>query len=86
MTNQQILEKAIKKAVKNGWNEECVIDLSFRKYYAIIFGHDFAKALFGTDIIKSKGLDWFMDVPAYKWHLAHMVIADNPIAYLGENI
>ena len=62
MTNEQILKKAIKKAVKNGWKKyfECgdymywhcdTIDKeSLLKYCKqIIFSHDFAKAFWGEE-------------------------------------
>ena len=53
----------------------------------VIFNHDFAKALWGEDyqncdttILKK------VKCVAYKHHLQQMVVADDPIAYLGENI
>ena len=57
MTNEQILKKAIEKAVKNGWEEGIkflsVIELGqgfLTKVlpYRVIFLHDFAKAFWGT--------------------------------------
>ena len=56
MTNEQILKKAIEKAVKNGWwgkagkaflegFETGVKKWAFNgRYYSIIFSHDFVKA------------------------------------------
>lgn len=61
MTNEQILKKAIEKAVKNGFQSptgECFITvnilleqqiLSGYRYYGIIFSHNFAKAFFGKE-------------------------------------
>ena len=56
--------------------------------YAIIYDHDFAKALWGTqNHVYSIGAirkgtikqDW-------KHHLQMMVVADDPITYLGEHL
>jgi len=58
MTNEEILKKAIEKAVKNGWEhnfkEEWIISGmkgSPDWYYNIIFSHDFAEALWGEEEI-----------------------------------
>ena len=55
MTNEQILKKAIEKAMKNGYEPESMWELHLknwaldRHYYRIaIFSHDFLKAFFGT--------------------------------------
>ena len=57
LTNEQILKKAIKKAIKNGWKvgaysfaTQFALDeykKDQRSQYFIIFSHDFAKAFFG---------------------------------------
>jgi len=59
MKNEQILKKAIEKAVKNGldirelgkkdgWSEsELDLETLYNSYYSIIFSHDFAKAFWG---------------------------------------
>lgn len=65
----------------------------------ILFDHDFAKALWGRKLLaahnKSEGsLVKISDpmqadddlLPAWAFHLQQMVIADDPIKYLGENI
>lgn len=62
----------------------------------IIFNHDFAKALWGEEMVATRhtitmfnGLEldsselW---LPNFKYHLQRMVVADDPIKYLGENI
>lgn len=95
MTNQQILEKAIQKAVDNGYvsnyikpRVEELIDSSL--HYAVIFNHDFAKALWPDSYHKGSvvyGLPPLEnDVIAWQYHLQHMVIADDPIKYLGKNL
>ena len=59
MTNAQILKKVIRKAKKNGWedNHPCLKALEKLEivkdvmkhdwHYAIIFSHDFAEAIWG---------------------------------------
>lgn len=59
MTNEQILKKAIEKAVENGWNAPKDWKEIFRWtpkicYWSIIFSHDFAKEFFGK-----KPIRWF---------------------------
>lgn len=119
MTDQQILEKAIQKAIDGGfkffpegelkvqdssdldgivfefntWPPHWTVPLS-----VIIFNHDFAKALWGeepysdnkTVNVSLKGgivtEHKFSTEPAWQYHLQQMVIAKDPIKYLGENI
>lgn len=91
MSNQQILEKAIQKALDGGWDITKVWDdptyyeveddgiYDSRDYYVkerlsaqeIIFNHQFAISLWGKKPLN---------------HLKQMVIAEDPIKYLGENI
>jgi len=64
----------------------------------VIFNHDFAKALWGYHgVNKDNGLVVEEDisnpllpadghVPNFTYHLQQMVIAEDPIKYLGENI
>lgn len=116
MTNQQILTKAIEKAIDGWWKpfsfeiesieyregsleRNMVINIhasdgDIRIMYnleAIIFNHDFAKALWGENpktwvhseyskISDSHYINW------WQYHLQQMVIADDPIAYLGEHL
>jgi len=121
MNDEQILKKAIGKAIKNNYNigniQECsiwflqelkdkrwrlVVDHMYSKneymreekdgekilfgeennrYYdieAIIFSHDFAKALWGQEII-----EWlYIPFRAMDYHLREMVIAEKPLKYL----
>ena len=69
MTNEQILEKAIEKAVHNGYEPEPKWALHLKRwakdpdsfalcsdecfYYGIVFSHDFAKAIWGMGMISS---------------------------------
>lgn len=97
MTNQQILDKAIRKAIDGGWHNLenwSVIDLGANDVgiqyddshvvlppEALIASKDFAKALWGEQLIQVINME-----PAWRYHLQQMVIADDPIEYLGENI
>jgi hypothetical protein len=67
-------------------------------YWLIVFDHEFAKTLWGDDEIKL----WedtpdpdndpygeytsYTALPNWQHHLQQMVIADDPIKYLGENV
>lgn len=132
MTNKEILEKAIQKAIDGGWQpegftyvdveapyklskiEESGYDLyiwyagsnggseSFKFEPSLIFNHDFAKALWGEDFdhagygfkkqmntrygVITEEYNFEMSDAKWKIKLAQMVIADDPIRYLGENI
>lgn len=94
MTDQEILQKAIKKAVKNGWDYKyrgfnyAYDSLSKHPYTleGFIFSHDFAKAFFNgtgfgvaTDEFQSK-----MSKLGWRWHLQQMVLEENPIKYLEK--
>lgn len=58
---------------------------------SLIFNPQFAKALWGDwpqlmkDVVP-KGVKSVTDKPAWQYHLQNMVIAPDPIEYLGENI
>lgn len=123
MTNQEILTKAIHKAIDGGWNGVVAdrvssiadedIDLLFdawpltaaqRNIYnltplSFIFNHDFAKALWGIyplichaclrhhDSTSDCDAGFaFDDLEYWQYHLQQMVIAEDPIKYLGEHI
>ena len=67
MTNEQIIKKAIEKAVKNGFNHSAYYidgyfdvwlnegDGKYRQEYTIIFSHNFAKAFWGEEIYQCSG-------------------------------
>ena len=118
MDNQQILEKAIKKAIDGGWRSpgkfieynprvdtwtDGIVSFKIKgdTYFStslsvayIIFNHDFAKALWGE--AELKGLDAIIGendpisgatrTHYWQYHIQMMVIADDPIEYLGKNI
>lgn len=56
----------------------------------LIFNHDFVKALWGVTHPDKQALlgDGVGDLgqPEWQYHLQQMVIADDPIAYLGEHL
>lgn len=96
MSNQQALAMALTKAINNGFETptkkfEVLSDkgpVRFEdnmqwNFLYIIYSHDFAKALWGEPILDDK--QRFKQY-GWKWHLQHMVIADDPIKYLEENL
>lgn len=120
MTNQQILEKAIQKAINGGWKfpklddgsplsftvtkdnvfvvgkskTGATYDISFA-IETIIFNHDFAKALWGEMPVhmgyrkksfKPEEYELRDTLPMWQVALQQMVIADDPIKYLGANL
>lgn len=117
MTNQEILTKAIEKAIAGGWDKfgkkkanwrvlDNEADNTFPGYEIkfmdkkhhwfctsndIIFNHDFAKALWPNpkNYNNFEGMKITISVtkiPLWQVHLQMMVIADDPIKYLGENL
>jgi hypothetical protein len=130
MTNQEILTKAIEKAIANGWTYwlykgfarfevrspvdmlECLVEFTMGEHHQVvnqqhvIFNHSFAQALWGElDIMQEckycktpmgfqhpnpcpfAGLSQQRPIiSVWRYHLQQMVIADNPIAYLGEHL
>lgn len=112
MSNQEILERAIKKARVNGWKsaykvtytvkstqgDKPLVSTAFPDAESFIYNHDFAKALWGESLIHDViARNYSRDTPMYasylfippnnwEFHLQQMVIAEDPIKYLGENI
>ncbi len=97
MDKQQILQKAIEKAMNNGWKgwpmyDELGLD-TFTTFY-LIFSHDFAKAFWGTRGIVKRGdiFDYAHEhdkaILCQEWqhHLQQMVISEDPIEYLSKFI
>ena len=103
MSNQQILTKAIEKAIAGGWHEGHdftvvgghIYDLDNLRTDDLIYWHSFAKALWGEEpyakhyYMFENGTHWRERddrLPNWSWQLQQIVIADDPIKYLGENI
>ena len=65
MTNKEILEKAIEKAVKNGYCKDGVTTTKneahwyyeTHSFYQVIFSHEFAKYFFGSGKLICYGCD-----------------------------
>lgn len=125
MSDKEVLEKAIQKAIDGGWDilsrteaEGFIVrrdaydnifisftsnpedDEAFaQSNQEVIFNHDFAKALW-SEVRDLKDVQYVLELgkgevttpiyrlnmPLWKWHLQQMVTADDPIAYLGENL
>lgn len=111
MDKKAIFEKAITKAIANGWDSLDVTDwwqayymksgparlaVEFRpaanamgifyEWPVIIYNHDFAKALWGEEVDVSLALSGMDTTIPWEYHLQQMVIANDPIEYLGANI
>ena len=82
MTNQQILQKVIEKAVENGWHRpKWTINAYGNRWVAdIIFSHDFAKPFWGTAL---KQPEYYSEpLEAWQYHLRQMVLEKEPLKYL----
>ena len=86
MTNEQILKKAIEKAVKNGLEFEYDCECKFPDIcdwhesaidYRIIFSHDFAKEFWGEK-------EWLNGMSAWANHLQQMVLEEQPLKYIEK--
>jgi len=80
MEPQRILDKAVEKANENGFN---LTSSSKNWCVSIIFSHEFAKALFGEDLIYDCCGYQF---PIWEHHLQQMVIEPDPLKYLEKFI
>jgi len=90
MTNEQILKKAIEKAVKGGWDnwvpEQIFKELNYANkpwVYSVIFSHDFAKAFWGNGTVYMLDCGQDYDVQ-WQYHLRTMVLKKDPIKYLEK--
>ena len=83
-SNAEVLDRAIATANANGWKGSVVYPDVYRSPEQLIYNHDFARALWGKEApnnyCKMTGVDM------WQFHLQQMVVADDPIAYLGEHI
>ena len=104
MTNKEILQKAIDKAIDGGWEQEQPtfsgrpewpnIHIRADDYSPkdIIFNHEFAKALWGDELCyvalpgQSGEKRKEVQIPKWQAQLQQMVIAENPLKYLGDNL
>ena len=92
MSNEQILKKAIEKAVKNGldWGihiktKKQTINATFElanEYpYHLVFDHSFAKAFWGEKIMGMGGTN---TCPEWMYYLQQMVLEENKLKYLEK--
>lgn len=94
MTNGEILKKVVEKAEKSGLYDSPTTDSSeWSIFEAIIFGHDFAKAFWGEEILCNecgKLADdcdlhiWDHYKIAWQYHIQQMVIEKEPLKYLEK--
>jgi len=99
MTNEQILKKAIEKAIKNGYKYGFGINKALKYfgtikrknswYYSTIFSHDFTKAFFGTEPLNI-GIEMgtekgeIVNLENWQYHLQQMVLKEEPLKYLEK--
>jgi hypothetical protein len=91
MDNKEILEKALERAVKNGYEQEQVnafwrvlnehefqYEMRSVLIKSLLFDHDFCRAFFGIQEV------WFdgSKIPNYLSELAYMVMEENPLSYI----
>lgn len=95
MDNQRILERAIQKALDNGWLPESLNRPEIKQLFLsgpvrdYVFDHDFAKALWGEEVWTAfSDFEGNEEVELYVWqyHLQQMVIVEDSIKYLGDNL
>ena len=112
MTDKEILEKAIQKAIDGGWKTSVgfrlveppgintfLIEWSladdeeeyklYEPYEAVIYNHQFAKALWNTPRFAPAGSIHFETrdgLSEWQYHLREMVISPDPIQYLKDNL
>ena len=97
MTNKEILQKAIEKAVGNGWENSYRFTrkswhylLEGNNYYKIIFSHDFAKAFWGYEWKEGDQATTRIDEmlspmpPRWKYYIKEMVLEKYPLQYLKK--
>ena len=96
--DEEILKKAIEKAVKGGYDREEADDFSevvFEQFegksnnqicymVAFVFSHDFAKAFWGESkpIYRKSGKRTCLITEGWQFHLQQMVLEKEPLKYL----
>ena len=90
MNNKEILELAIKKAVRNDNNfmPEMIGDWTYQDAIYQIFKHDFAKAFWGygenTAKMACSCPTCSLNLETWQYHLQQLVIKENPVQYLKQ--
>lgn len=98
MNKEEILKAAYLKAYKNKWNAKAYLvadsflqekGLASDTFMIFIFSHDFAKTFWGEDEVKVYEGEIREDFGTlfqdrWEFHLAEMVLEENPIDYLAQ--
>lgn len=93
MTNKEILEKVIEKAIKNGWNTSKWFKDNKGKWNTpelYIFNHEFAKMFWREyqdgkrTYFLTQGIYRTIDCPSWQYHLQQMVLEKKPLKYLEK--
>ena len=74
------------KYVKLQMNHDGMVASEHYEIASVIFNHDFAKSLWGEEETETKFLYKEQRIPDWLYHLQSMVIAPDPIKYLGDNL
>ena len=90
MTDKEICEEAIKKAVKNGYDDAGGFTIDFAIFHccpeSFIFDHDFAKAFWGEEwpnkFLGEEGLRG--NCPYWQAELSHTVLEKYPLKYIEK--
>lgn len=97
---QGILKEVNRLTIARGWNEWQILwrdkEFNYQMFNEYIWRHSFAQAMWGSKrVFQSTGEpigdDDDMTVAentmfAWQWHLQKMVLAPNPIIYLGDHM
>ena len=90
MTNEQILRKAIEKAVKNGYKDSLGLEWEVNKTdlgeETLIFSHSFAKAFWGEDEIETTIVFPSIKMKEWELRLQQMVLEEQPLKYIEKFI
>lgn len=87
MMDEEILIKAVKKAVANGLNSKNAgLDLADASTNDIIFNHEFAKAFWGEKKLDTLGwYPWmYPTIESWRYELSQMAMVKEPLKYLEQ--
>jgi len=82
MTDDQILQKAIRRAIQGGWKPDYMDGKNHP--FCVIFNHDFAKAFWGERMVRDgyTSLSFGQYTPIWRLRLQEMVLEEEPLWYL----
>jgi hypothetical protein len=95
MKKEEILKKAIEKAVENGWELRHVEEMELKHYRNIIFNgqmedflfnHSFAKAFWGENkvIMKRYKQEDLLSDCAWQHHIQQLALAEDRLEYISR--